>query len=312
MQQYLDHLTHILQCGDRVATRAVLKSTGRPVEAISVLGYQNRYDLRVGFPAVTTKKLFWKGVVAELLWFLDGDTKAKTLQDQGVHIWDGWVKDKETTDCGPIYSQQWRAWEAPLSEVDLRIMFDRAKEDAPDEYGLGSFFTYALKHRTHKVDQIANLLAGIEAVKADPNASIGRRLIVTAWNPADIDRMGLPACHSLFQMTVRNGGLYCHMYQRSADMLLGVPFNIANYALLTHMVAQVTGLEAREFIHTFHDSHVYSNHMEQVTEQLSREPRPLPTLRLNPSIKRLGDFKLGDIELVGYDPHPAIKAEVAI
>lgn len=295
MKQYLDHLQFILDHGDRVATRAVLKSIGKPVEAISVLGYQNRYDLRHGFPAVTTKKLFWKGVVAELLWFLAGDTKAKTLQDQGVHIWDGWIKDPETTDCGPIYSKQWRNWQAPISDAaEVRTMFEKAK------------------YHTRPIDQIADLIDGIEAVKADPNASVGRRLIVTAWNPADIGRMGLPACHAFFQMSVRNGGLYCHMYQRSADMLLGVPFNIASYALLTHLIAQVTGLEAREFIHTFHDSHIYSNHLDQVQEQLSREPMMLPELRLNPKIKCIDDFRAQDIELVGYESWPPIKAEVAI
>ena len=168
------------------------------------------------------------------------------------------------------------------------------------------------EYRTKSIDQIAGLIAGIEAAKADTNASVGRRLIVTAWNPADIDKMGLPSCHAFFQMTVRNGGLMCHMYQRSADMLLGVLFNIASYALLTHLVAQATGLEAREFIHTFHDSHIYTNHIEQVYEQLSRNPLSLPILRLNPHIEHLRDFTIDDIVLEGYESHPAIKAEVAI
>jgi thymidylate synthase len=238
----------------------------------SVFGAQVRFDLTQGFPLLTTKKLHTKSIIHELLWFLKGDTNVRYLRENGVTIWDEWA-DPETGDLGPVYGAQWRSWRT----ADGRT-----------------------------IDQIAEV---IEGIKKNPDS---RRLIVSAWNPGEIPHMALPPCHALFQFYVNDGRLSCQLYQRSADLFLGVPFNIASYALLTMMVAQVCNLQPSEFIHTFGDLHLYANHLEQAREQLSREPRPLPTMRLNPAVKNIHDFRFEDFELTGYDPHPAIKAPIAV
>jgi thymidylate synthase len=238
----------------------------------SVFGAQARYDLRDRFPLLTTKKMHWKSVVYELLWFLRGDTNVKWLREHGVTIWDEWAD--ADGNLGPVYGHQWRHWPAR-------------------EQG--------------EIDQIARL---IESLKTNPQS---RRHLVTAWNPAEVDRMALPPCHALFQFYVSTKGeLSCQLYQRSADLFLGVPFNIASYALLTLMVAQVCGLKPGEFVHTFGDLHLYLNHFEQVETQLARTPRPLPRVRLNPSVKTLEAFRYEDIELTEYDPLPGIKAPIAV
>ena len=240
--------------------------------AYSVFGEQSRYDLSTTFPLVTTKKLHLRSIIHELLWFLKGDTNVKYLRDNKVTIWDEWAD--ENGDLGPVYGAQWRRWQgAPEAE-------------------------------TH--DQIARLIHGI---KTNPYS---RRHIVSAWNVPHIEKMALPPCHCLFQFFVDRGKLSCQLYQRSADLFLGVPFNIASYALLTMMVAQVTGLKAGDFVHALGDAHLYSNHMEQAREQLKREPRALPVMKLNPSVRRLEDFRYEDFELIGYAPHAAIRAPVAV
>ncbi len=256
--------------------RAVLengykKSDRTGVGTISLFGYQARYDLRQGFPLVTTKKLHLRSIIHELLWFLSGDTNVKYLKDHQVRIWDEWAN--EDGDLGPIYGKQWRSWEAP----DGR-----------------------------KIDQISQV---IEQIQKTPDS---RRLLVVAFNPSQVDQMALPPCHAFFQFYVAEGRLSCQLYQRSADIFLGVPFNIASYALLTHMVAQVTQLEVGEFIHTLGDAHIYLNHLEQVKTQLARELKPLPKLRLNPHVKDIFQFKFEDISIDNYESHPAIKAEVAV
>jgi len=242
----------------------------------SVFGHQMRFDLSAGFPLVTTKKVHTRSVFAELLWFLRGDTNVKWLQDRGVSIWDEWAD--ADGDLGPVYGHQWRSWPAPDG--------------------------------TH-VDQVAQV---VEAIRRDPDS---RRHIVSAWNVADIPQMALAPCHALFQFYVAPcesgpGRLSCQLYQRSADVFLGVPFNIASYALLTHMVAQVTGLRVGDFVHTLGDAHLYTNHLDQARLQLTRAPRPLPRLRLDPSVTGLDEFDLEHISVEGYDPHPGIKAPIAI
>jgi thymidylate synthase len=247
------------------------------VAALSVFGYQMRFDLAEGFPAVTTKKLAFGSVVHELIWFLRGSSNIRYLKDNGVTIWDKWADDDG--ELGPVYPKQWRAWEGS----DGR-----------------------------RVDQIANLLAGIEAVRRDPTASAGRRLLITAWNPADIPKMHLPPCHVLAHFMVTGDKLSCQLYQRSADVFLGVPFNIASYALLTHLVARVTGLQAGDFVHTFGDAHIYTNHLAQVEEQLKREPFPLPRLHIEPTVRDLDTVEREQIQLVDYRCHPTLKGEVAV
>lgn len=264
MKQYQDLLRHILANGREKHDRT---GTG----TISTFGYQTRYNLRDGFPLVTTKKVHTKSVIHELLWFLRGDTNIRYLKENGVSIWDEWA-DAEG-NLGPVYGKQWRSWQT----ADGRT-----------------------------VDQISQVL---ETIRKNPDS---RRLMVSAWNPGDVEKMALPPCHCLFQFYVSEGELSCQLYQRSADAFLGVPFNIASYALLVLMMAQVTGLKAGEFVHTFGDLHIYLNHLEQVKLQLSREPRPLPQMRITPAAKNLFDFKYEDFTLEGYDPHPAIKAQVAV
>ena len=264
MRQYLDLMQLVLESGAEKHDRT---GTG----TLSIFGHQMRFDLAEGFPLITTKKLFTKAIIYELLWFLRGDTNVRWLQDHGVSIWDEWAD--ETGDLGPVYGYQWRSW--------------------PTRDG-------------GTIDQISDLISDI---RRNPDS---RRLIVTAWNPADVPNMALPPCHCLFQFYIANGRLSCQLYQRSADIFLGVPFNIASYALLTMMVAQVTGLRAGEFIHTFGDAHLYLNHIEQAREQLSRKPHPLPIMHINPEVKDIFAFRYEDFRLENYKAHPHIKAEVAV
>jgi thymidylate synthase len=258
---------------EHVLGQGVEKGDRTGTGTLSVFGYQMRFDLGQGFPLLTTKKLHVRSIVHELLWFLTGSTNVRPLQENGVTIWDEWAD--ESGDLGPVYGSQWRSW--PPS--------------APGGTA---------------IDQIAKV---VEQIRRDPDS---RRHIVSAWNVAEIDQMRLPPCHALFQFWVAKGRLSCQLYQRSADVFLGVPFNIASYALLTQMVAQVTGLEAAEFIHTLGDAHLYRNHLEQARLQLTREPRPLPRVHLNPEVKSIFDFRYEDITFSGYDPWPAIKAPIAV
>ena len=277
MKQYLELMRHVKEQGTKKEDRT---GTG----TVSVFGYQMRFDLQEGFPLVTTKKCHLRSIIHELLWFLKGETNIAYLKDNGVSIWDGWAT--EEGELGPVYGKQWRSWTGPNGEV---------------------------------VDQIQEL---IEQIKTNPDS---RRLIVSAWNPALLPdtqytpkenaqqgKQALPPCHTLFQFYVLDGKLSCQLYQRSADIFLGVPFNIASYALLTMMIAQVCELEPGDFIHTFGDAHLYSNHMEQVDEQLSRVPFAKPTMKINPEIKDIFGFKYDDFELIDYQAHPHIKAPVAI
>ena len=282
MKQYLSMLKHILDNGEERGDRT---GTG----TIGVFGHQIRFDLSEGFPLLTTKKLHLRSITHELLWFLSGDTNTKKLQDNKVRIWDDWATAEQTAkfgrkegDLGPVYGHQWRNFGASINE---------------DE-------TYHLDG----VDQITNV---IDAIKNNPNS---RRHIVTGWNPKEADKVALPPCHTLFQFYVSADGkkLSAQLYQRSADVFLGVPFNIASYALLTMMVAQVTGKEPGEFIHTFGDLHLYKNHVEQAKLQLTREPKPMPIMKLNPNVNNILDFKFEDFQLEEYDPHPHIKGEVSV
>jgi len=264
MRQYLDLLAHVLENGVDRPDRTGVGTRG-------VFGYQMRFDLDDGFPALTTKKLHLKSIIHELLWFLKGDTNIAYLKEHGVSIWDEWAD--ENGDLGPVYGAQWRSWPAP----DGR-----------------------------SIDQIANL---VRSLKENPNS---RRHIVSAWNPAEVDEMALPPCHCLFQFHVAQGRLSCQLYQRSADIFLGVPFNIASYALLTMMLAQVTGLKPGDFIHTLGDAHLYSNHFDQAREQLTRQPKPLPQLWINPAVTRLEDFRYEDFRLDNYLADPSIRAPIAV
>lgn len=264
MQQYLNLMNHVLNNGSEKGDRT---GTG----TLSTFGYQMRFDLAKGFPALTTKKVHLRSIIYELLWFINGDTNIKFLNDNKVSIWDEWAD--ENGNLGPVYGHQWRSWPS----------------------GNGG-----------TIDQLTNL---VEQIKDNPNS---RRLLISAWNVADVDKMALPPCHCLFQFYVANNKLSCQLYQRSADIFLGVPFNIASYALLTMMLAQVCGLGLGEFVHTFGDAHLYSNHIEQAKLQLTRRPKTLPTMKINPQIDSIFDFSYEDFELTCYDPDPHIKAAVAV
>jgi thymidylate synthase len=264
MKQYLELCKHVLETGVEKEDRT---GTG----TISTFGYQMRFDLQAGFPLLTTKKLHVKSIIHELLWFLNGDTNIKYLQDNGVRIWNEWADDNG--NLGPVYGHQWRSWTSADGET---------------------------------VDQISEM---IHTIKHNPDS---RRMIVNAWNVGEISKMALPPCHCLFQFYVADGKLSCQLYQRSADVFLGVPFNIASYALLTMMVAQVCDLEPGEFVHTFGDTHIYTNHVEQVKLQLTRDPKPLPQMKINPDVKSIFDFKYEDFELVNYEAHPHIKGVVSV
>lgn len=277
MKQYLDLVRHIRDSG-------VSKGDRTGVGTVSVFGHQMRFDLTAGFPLVTTKKCHLRSIIHELLWFLKGDTNVRYLQDNGVKIWNEWATPEG--ELGPVYGAQWRSWSAGNGEA---------------------------------IDQIAQV---VDLIKTKPNS---RRLVVSAWNPASLPdeflspqanaaagKMALSPCHTLFQFYVIEGRLSCQLYQRSADVFLGVPYNIASYALLTIMIAQVTGLEPGEFIHTFGDAHLYVNHAQQVEELLGREPLPLPRIKLNPEVKSIFDFTFEDFELLDYQYHPHIQAPIAV
>ncbi len=274
MKQYHDLLKHVLEHGNQKGDRT---GTG----TLSVFGYQMRFDLSEGFPMVTTKKLHLKSIIYELLWFLKGDTNVQYLQENGVRIWNEWAD--ENGDLGPVYGHQWRNW------------------------------------NSEEIDQIQEV---VDTLKNNPNS---RRMLVSAWNPSVLPdtsvsfaenvangKAALPPCHAFFQFYVADGKLSCQLYQRSADIFLGVPFNIASYALFTLMMAQVCGYQPGDFIHTFGDAHIYNNHLEQVELQLSRDPRPLPTMKINPEVKDIFAFTSDDFELMNYDPHPHIKGVVAV
>ncbi|MBQ1697062.1 MAG: thymidylate synthase [Bacteroidales bacterium] len=264
MKQYLDLLDTILKHGVKKTDRT---GTG----TISYFGYQMRFDLAEGFPLLTTKKVHLKSIIYELLWFLNGDTNVKYLQDHGVRIWNEWADPNG--DLGPIYGYQWRHWRTPDGK---------------------------------EIDQIANI---VNALKNNPDS---RRHIVSAWNPADVDDMALPPCHTMFQFYVADGRLSCQLYQRSGDSFLGVPFNIASYALLTMMMAQVCGYKPGVFVHTLGDAHIYLNHLEQVNTQLQRTPYPLPTMRINPDVKDIFSFQYEDFTLENYQCHPTIKGVISV
>jgi thymidylate synthase len=264
MQAYLQLMQHVLDHGTDKSDR-----TGTGTR--SVFGWQMRFDLSQGFPLLTTKKLHFKSIAYELLWFLRGETNVRWLQQRGVSIWNEWAD--ADGELGPVYGRQWRRWLAP----DGR-----------------------------EIDQIAEL---IEGLRRDPDS---RRHLVTAWNPADVPQMKLPPCHALFQFHVADGRLSCQLYQRSADIFLGVPFNVASYALLTHLIAQVCGYRPGEFVHTLGDAHLYSNHLDQARLQCARMPRPLPTLRVNPDVREIDAFRYEDFSIEGYEPHPHIAAAVAV
>jgi thymidylate synthase len=290
MKQYLDLLSRILSEGTRKEDRT---GTG----TISIFGHQTRFDLSQGFPLLTTKRLPLKAIVHELLWFLKGDTNVKYLQDHGVSIWNEWADEKG--NLGPVYGHQWRSWPG-------RLETGYPSPLPAGAINLGSYNGDPFYAFNKPIDQIANV---VDAIRKNPDS---RRLIVSAWNPADVDRMALPPCHCLFQFYVSNGALSCQLYQRSCDVFLGGPFNWASYALLTLMIAQVTELRPGEFIHSIGDAHLYLNHLEQARLQLTREPRPLPTIKLNPSVTDIFAFRYEDITLEGYEPHPHISAPVAV
>jgi thymidylate synthase len=297
MQQYHDLLRLVLEHGRPKSDR-----TGTGTR--SIFGAQARFPLRENFPLLTTKKMAWKAIVAELLWFISGDTNVSTLARQGVKIWHGNGYDHYRKVLAPTRGAEI----LPLETWSERLLQDDAFASWAGDLGN----VYGAQWRNWRtadggsIDQIARV---IEQIRKKPDS---RRHIVTAWNPAEVDSMALPPCHALFQFFVLDGELSCQLYQRSADLFLGVPFNIASYALLTAMVAQVCNLKSGDFVHTFGDIHLYDNHLDQAREQLTREPRPLPQLVLNPKVHELTDFSYEDIKLKGYNPHPAIKAEMAV
>jgi thymidylate synthase len=277
VKPYLDLLREIRTSGTRKAQRATLRSEGRRPEVLSVFGRQIRFDLNAGFPLVTTKRMPWAAIVHELLWFLSGDTNVRYLRHNKVTIWDEWADERG--ELGPVYGKQWRRWEGPQGVVD----------------------------------QVANLVAGIKKVIADPHASEARRLILTAWNPADMPDPKVPTgCHTLVQFNVTDGRLSSQLYQRSADMFLGVPFNIASYALLTHLLARHSGLGVGEFVHTFGDAHIYDNHFAAVDEQLRREPYPPPRLEIVGEIPSIDEVSADQFKLIGYQSHGRLPGEVAV
>lgn len=298
MKQYLDLLR-------RIKNEGIVKSDRTGTGTRSVFGHQMRFDLAEGFPLLTTKKVFLKGIIHELLWFLAGDTNIKYLVDNGVHIWDN--------DAYRYYGELCAANSVePISKEDFLVAASQQTPSPIEGYAYGDLnHVYGYQWRSwpkdngEAIDQIKQV---IDTIKRNPDS---RRMIVSAWNVAEVEDMALPPCHVLFQFYVANGKLSCQLYQRSADTFLGVPFNIASYALLTMMIAQECGLQAGEFVHTLGDTHLYLNHMEQVDEQLSRSPRALPTMRLNPEVKSVFDFKYEDFTLEGYDPHPTIKAPMS-
>jgi len=277
MRQYLDLLRHVMDHGEDQPSRSVLASTGERPSTRSVFGHQCRHDLRDGFPIVTTKYVPFRQVAAELAWFLSGSTNVAPLHESGVRIWDAWAT--EGGDLGPIYGALWRNWQG----------------------------------RGGRVDQIAELAAGIRAVADDPHDSRARRLVLTSWDPSAMRQVKGPSgCHTLCQFYVSKGRLSCHLYQRSADLFLGVPWNIACYALLTHLMASLSGLEPFEFIHSFGDAHIYANHLDQVAEQLTRDPLPLPTLKIDSRFGSIDRFDPSWVSLDSYASHPRLSGEVAI
>ena len=293
MKQYLDFLRHILEKGVEKQDRT---NTG----TISTFGYQMRFDLNEGFPLLTTKRVHLKSIIHELLWFVKGDTNIKYLVDNDVRIWNEWPYEK--------FKKSEEYNNETLEEFVLKIREDDA---FADKYGdLGPVYGHEWRHFDGPNNIFRDQLGWvIEEIKRNPDS---RRLIVSSWNPTLIDKMALPPCHTLFQFYVINNKLSCQLYQRSADAFLGVPFNIASYALLTMMVAQICDLELGEFVHTIGDAHIYSNHLEQVNRQLSREPRSLPTMKINKEVRKIEDFKFEDFELTDYNPYKGIKAEVAV
>jgi thymidylate synthase len=305
MQQYLDLMRRVRDHGVRKTDRT---GTG----TLSVFGHQMRFDLSEGFPLVTTKKLHLKSIIHELLWFLAGDTNTAYLKANGVSIWDAWIKEDGWADScgelGPVYGQQWCSWAVP--DTKLVAAFDEAADAfvaSPGERQLKRLReVLASNPYSHTINQIEQ---AEETLRTNPDS---RRIIVSAWNPADIPDMALAPCHCLFQFYVADGRLSCQLYQRSGDVFLGIPFNIASYALLTLMMAQVTNLRPGEFIHTLGDAHLYLNHLDQADLQLQRSPRALPRMEINPSVHSIFKFTFDDFRLTGYDPHPHIKAEVAV
>lgn len=298
MKQYLDLLR-------KIKTEGVVKSDRTGTGTRSIFGYQMRFDLAEGFPLLTTKKVFLRGIIHELLWFLAGDTNMRYLAENGVHIWDNDAYRYYTERCAA-------AGIAPLAHEEFLEAVLRRDASPVDGYEYGDLnHIYGYQWRSWPrpdggcIDQIRSV---VDTIKRNPDS---RRMIVSAWNVAEVDDMALPPCHVLFQFYVAQGRLSCQLYQRSADTFLGVPFNIASYALLTMMVARECGLEAGEFIHTLGDTHIYLNHLDQLEEQLSRTPRPLPRMRLNPDVKSLFDYRYEDFTLEGYDPWPAIKAPMS-